>query len=57
MSDIKLTSLALVEAKQAEDAQCASFDGLNRGQERIVFLGFFAIGLISTLMISGALNI
>ena len=57
MSDIKLTSLALVEANQAEDAQCASFDGLNRGQERIVFLGFFAIGLISTLMISGALNI
>jgi len=57
MSDIKLSSLALVQAKQREELQCASFDGLSRSQERIVVLGFFAIGLISTLMISGALSV
>lgn len=57
MSDQALTSLSLVERKEYEELKHANSYEVRRKRERSVFLGFFAISLLATLMISGAFNL
>jgi hypothetical protein len=56
MSNSNLQSLSLMERKEYEELKKANSAEVKRKNERIVFLGFFAISLIATLLISGALN-
>ncbi len=57
MSTQEFRSLEWFERKEYEELKSKS-NGMGAAQiqkERIVFLGYFAIALISTLLISGAL--
>lgn len=56
MSNSNLQSLSLMERKEYEELKKANSVGTKRKKERIIFLGFFAISLIATLLISGAMN-
>lgn len=57
MSNSKLDSLSFLERKEYEELKLANSAETARRKERIVFLGFFAISLIATLIISGAMNL
>lgn len=57
MSNSKLESLSFLERKEYEELKHANSEETRRRKERIVFLGFFAISLIATLLISGAMNL
>jgi hypothetical protein len=48
-------SLEWFERKEYEELKSKNMDTSQVKNERIVFLGYFAIALISTLLISGAL--
>ena len=51
-----LKSLSYVERKEYEELKHQSSEKVKLKNERTVFLGFFVIALISTLMISGAMD-
>ena len=51
-----LKSLSYVERKEYEELKYANSEEAKLKRERAVFLGFFVIALISTLIISGALD-
>jgi hypothetical protein len=51
-----LKSLSLVERKEYEELKNEKSEEQRLKKERTVFLGFFVIALIATLMISGAMN-
>ena len=52
-----LKSLSFLERKEYEELKLRNSAETIRKRERTVFLGFFVISLIATLMISGALNL
>ncbi len=51
----EIKSLSYYERKQYEELKYQVSETARRKQERTVFLGFFVISLIATLLISGAL--
>jgi hypothetical protein len=51
----KMTSLSHYERKEYEELKCKHSEAARRKREKTVFLGFFAISLVATLLISGAL--
>ena len=55
-SNVGLKSLSYVERKEYEELKYANTEEAKLKRERAVFLGFFAIALISTLLISGAMD-
>ncbi len=57
MSMSNLQTLSLLERKEYEELKKANSVEAKRKKDRIVFLGFFAISLIATLLISGALRL
>ena len=57
MSNSNLQSLSFLERKEYEELKQANSAEARRKKERIVFLGFFAISLIATLLISGAMKL
>jgi len=57
MSATDLKSLSYLERKEYEELKLQNSSEAIRKKERAVFLGFFVISLIATLMISGALNL
>ena len=56
MSGSNLQSLSFLERKEYEELKQINSSEISRKKERIVFLGFFVISLIATLMISGAMD-
>ncbi len=55
MNYTEIKSLSLYERKEYEELKCQLSEAARRKQERIVFLGYFVISMIATLLISGAL--
>ncbi len=51
----QMTSLSLYERKEYEELKYRCCEQARRKREKTVFLGFFAISLIATLLISGAM--
>jgi len=56
MSNLNLQSLSFLERKEYEELKKASAAEAKRRGDRIVFLGFFAISLLATLLFSGAMD-
>ena len=54
--DQSLSSLSYFERKEYEELKYNQSESVRRKREKAVFLGFFAISLIATLMISGAID-
>lgn len=52
----ELDSLSYFERKEYMELKNASSAEAQRKKDRAVFLGFFVISLIATLMISGSMN-
>ncbi|MEL7500186.1 MAG: hypothetical protein AAFN77_21485 [Planctomycetota bacterium] len=52
----KLESLTAVERKEFEELKQFHSVESERKRERVVFFGYVAVALLSTLLISGALN-
>jgi hypothetical protein len=57
MTTTELTSLSLVERKEYEELKLKQSLESRQKKDRAVFLGYFVIALISTLLISGALDL
>ena len=51
----KMDSLSHFERKEYEELKCKSVEEAKRKREKTVFLGFFVISLVATLLISGSL--
>lgn len=56
MSCTNFQSLAFLERKEYEELKQAISEESRKKKERTVLIGFFAISLIATLMISGAMD-
>ncbi len=52
----ELKSLAYYEQKEYHELRCALSAEIQRKKERAIFLGFFVISLLATLLISGAMK-
>jgi len=52
-----LDSLSYFERKEYQELKNANSTEARKQKERIIFLGFFVISLLATLMISGAMDL
>ena len=52
----KFKSLSYFERKEYEELKLAKAESVRLKKERTIFLGFFVISLVATLMISGAMD-
>ena len=57
MATTDLRSLSFLERKEYEELKQKQSQDSKQKKERAVFLGFFVISLIATLLISGALDL
>ena len=56
MSNDELRSLAFYERKEYLELKYAQSEKARRRRERAIFLGFFVITLVATLLVSGAMK-
>ena len=52
----EMKSLSYFERKEYEELKNRMDDGSQKSSERAIFIGFFVVSLLATLMISGAMD-